>query len=236
MGVAAAIAGAGVLGAGASIYAANSAASAQKSAEQQAINEQNKMYGNAQQALQPYENFGQSQMGTLSNLLSPNSKTAQATLSSLPGYQFALNQGLQATQSGAAARGLGTSGAAMRGAADYTTGLANQYYFDNVNALQNAVNTGANAAGGLASSALGTGQGVSNALTGIGNASAAGSIATGNAISGVGNQLSGLMLTNALLRNNGGAGLFGGSGSSGGIYQSAAPTYMNPLTGAVGGG
>jgi len=49
-------------------------------------------------------------------------------LAQTPGYQFALDQGLKATQSSAAARGLGVSGAAMRGAADYATGLASKTY------------------------------------------------------------------------------------------------------------
>lgn len=222
----AAILGAGTIAAGAGLASSVIASNSQQKAEKSAINEQNKMYGNAQTALQPYEDFGQSKLSTLNNLLSPNSATAQSTLSGLPGYQFALNQGLQSTQSGAAARGLGTSGAAMRGAADYTTGLANQYYFDYANQLQNAVNTGANAAGGLASAALNTGSGVANSLTGIGNAQAAGAVGAGNAVSGAANNLQGLMFTNALLQNQGYGGLFGGNG--GGIYGSGAATTGTP--------
>lgn len=51
-----------------------------------------------------------------------------AALAATPGYQFALDQGLKATQSGAAARGLGVSGASMKGAAGYAQGLASQTY------------------------------------------------------------------------------------------------------------
>lgn len=51
-----------------------------------------------------------------------------AALEQTPGYQFALDQGLKATQSGAAARGLGVSGASMKGAAGYAQGLASQTY------------------------------------------------------------------------------------------------------------
>jgi hypothetical protein len=57
-------------------------------------------------------------------------------LAQTPGYQFTLDQGLRATQSSAAARGLGMSGAAMRGAADYAGGLASQTYDKQ---LQNAI-------------------------------------------------------------------------------------------------
>ena len=60
-----------------------------------------------------------------------------AGLEQTPGYQFALQQGLQATQSNAAARGLGVSGAALQGAANYATGLASQTYNQQ---LQNALN------------------------------------------------------------------------------------------------
>jgi hypothetical protein len=52
----------------------------------------------------------------------------QAQLETTPGYQFQLNQGLQSTQNSAAARGLGVSGAALKGAATYATGLANSNY------------------------------------------------------------------------------------------------------------
>ncbi len=58
-------------------------------------------------------------------------------LAATPGYQFTLDQGLRATQSSAAARGLGMSGAAMRGAADYASGKASETYNTQ---LQNALN------------------------------------------------------------------------------------------------
>jgi hypothetical protein len=52
----------------------------------------------------------------------------QAQLEATPGYKFTLQQGLESVQNSAAARGLGSSGAALKGAATYTTGLANQTY------------------------------------------------------------------------------------------------------------
>lgn len=52
----------------------------------------------------------------------------QAQLEQTPGYQFNLSQGLKATQSAAAAKGLGVSGAALKGAATYATGLADSTY------------------------------------------------------------------------------------------------------------
>jgi hypothetical protein len=58
-------------------------------------------------------------------------------LAQTPGYQFTLDQGLKAVQSSAAARGLGMSGAAMRGAADYASGKASETYNQQ---LTNALN------------------------------------------------------------------------------------------------
>jgi hypothetical protein len=60
----------------------------------------------------------------------------QAELAATPGYQFTLNQGLQAVQNSAAAKGLGVSGAALKGAADYATGLADSTYQTQFNIAQ----------------------------------------------------------------------------------------------------
>lgn len=47
-----------------------------------------------------------------------------ADLENTPGYQFTRDQGLKSLYNGYAARGLGNSSAALKGAARYTTGLA----------------------------------------------------------------------------------------------------------------
>jgi hypothetical protein len=60
-----------------------------------------------------------------------------AGLAQTPGYQFTLQQALQAQQNSATARGLGVSGAQLRGAADYAGGVASQTYNQQ---LQNALN------------------------------------------------------------------------------------------------
>jgi hypothetical protein len=60
----------------------------------------------------------------------------QTELEATPGYQFTLAQGLKATAGSAAARGLGVSGAALKGAAGYATGLANSTYKDQFNLAQ----------------------------------------------------------------------------------------------------
>jgi hypothetical protein len=159
-----------------------------------------------------------------------------ATIAQTPGYQFNLYQGLKSTQNAASARGLGVSGAALKGAAGYATGLADSTYQSQFNNLitnqnnlfdrQNKVfgnilnmgQLGANAAAGLATNATQTGSNIGSNMIGAGNASAAGTIGQANAISGgltgaTGNAQN-LLLFNALLKNSGGQGLF--SAGSGG--------------------
>lgn len=133
----------------------------------------------------------------------------QAELEKTPGYQWTLGQGLKATQSAAAARGLGVSGAALKGAATYATGLADQTYqkqFDmqqqrftdliNLNTgqqgnLTNQYNRLIGTAGLGESAAAGTGtagtaaaNAAGNYLNQAGQATAAGTTGTTNALTG----------------------------------------------------
>ena len=130
-----------------------------------------------------------------------NSATAQSALEQTPGYQFTLAQGLKSTQNAAAARGLGVSGAALKGAASYATGLADSTYqqqYSNALSNYNAANTawstqfgannnlatlGANVAGNLGTSGQAAALNTSNLLTGAGNAAAAGTVGSANALS-----------------------------------------------------
>lgn len=164
-----------------------------------------------------YSNYGQQEGRTLPMIGGASSGGAasygpnaiQASLESLPGYQFARTQGLKATQNAAAARGLGVSGAALKGAAKFATGLADQTYGEQVNRLQNVATMGQNAAAQTGSLATQNASTMSNNITGIGNAQAASSIAAGNAASNVANTIGNLAMTNAILKSNGGTGLYG---------------------------
>lgn len=75
-------------------------------------------------------------LGKLNDLLglgSSDPAARQAALEATPGYQFTLDQGLKATQNGFAAQGLASSGAAMKGAATFATGLADSTYQQQLN-------------------------------------------------------------------------------------------------------
>lgn len=133
----------GALGAGSSKKAGDKSASAAKDA----ANKQLMMYLQTRSDLQPFVGAGAGTLPAL-NALALSGPTGggpdyitqaagerpgqmtQAELEQTPGYQWVLGQGLKATQSAAAARGLGVSGAALKGAATYATGLANKTYKD----------------------------------------------------------------------------------------------------------
>lgn len=157
--VAGAIAGSAVLGAGASIFGANKAAKAQQSAAEQnlemqraALALQRQMYEQGRSDLAPYRGAGEAALNPLLGLAGTRGDPAavQAQLEQLPGYQFALGQGLRAAQQGATARGLGLSGAAMKGASQFATGLADQTYGNQFNRLLGLTQLGQSAAAGTA--------------------------------------------------------------------------------------
>lgn len=149
----------------------------------------------------------------------PSATSELAALHNTPGYQFALTQGLQSTQNSAAARGLGTSGAALKGAATYAEGLADNTYQTNLlNPLEYLSGQGESAA--AQTGVLGT-QGAANAgagLVGAGNASAAGTVGSANALAGGLSSAAGSPLNYLLYQNL----LGGGNGaSSSNFYNSS---------------
>jgi hypothetical protein len=198
-----------LLGAGASIWGS----SEQAKAEEKAIAAQLQMFGVAQNELQPFINAGQGSEAWYNYLTgtggsptgqgpSYNPLTAPLTapftaanLPTTPGYQFTLNQGQKDTQNSYAALGLGSSGAAEKGAATYTTGLAQSTYNQQLqnyltqnaqiaNLLYQPAQLGASAASSLAGAAIGTGGGVASSTAGLGNALAGGAAGVSNSLSG----------------------------------------------------
>jgi len=154
--VAAAVAGAaiaggvakGAIGAG----AAGSSAKALQGGLTTAANIEQKFYESQPQNFQPYISAGtsilpqmaaypgqtdtdlQKALGYQAGLM-PQIPTEQ-DVSNMPGYSFLLNQGLKATQNSAASRGLGVSGAAFKGAANYAENTADTFWKDLFGARQ----------------------------------------------------------------------------------------------------
>lgn len=215
--------GGSLLSAGAGMFGSSQAASAQKKASLAAAQTQLMMYNDLVNRMKPYTQAGEQGlnqlMGRLGFLTSPITMD-QASLEKTPGYQFTRDQGLKAVQNGAAARGLGSSGASLKGAGDYATQLANKTYQDQFN-LENINRTneynrlfglgtmGANANAGVGTAAMQTGQQLGSNLTNMGNANAAGILGGTNAIGSLGSSLSQMGLIQNLLTGQGKPGLFG---------------------------
>lgn len=181
--------------------AAKSAAKTQANAAEQSAAIQQQMYETTRGDLMPYQDVGQGASAMYQNLLgtSPGGMdTALATLKNTPGYQFALQQGLQATQSGYASHGLALSGSAMKGAQNYAEGLASTNYQNILGNYYNAMQLGESAA--AQTGALGTTSAANQgaAIQNAGAASAAGTVGAANAtIGGINSTVS--SLSNALL-------------------------------------
>lgn len=125
-------------------------------------------------------------------------------LSSLPGYQFQLQQGDQATQRDLAAQGLLQSGAAGKALTTFGQGLAQNYAGQYTAGLTGLSQLGQAGAAGVASAGINTANQVSSNQIYAGNAAATGAVNSSNAI------------------NQGLSGLVGAVGN----YASTQPQYL----------
>lgn len=164
-------------------------------------------------------------------LTQPFSMT-QANLEQTPGYQFNLSQGLKSVNNALGARGLLNSGAVMKGASTYATGLAdstyqNQFNMDQTqkqniyNRLSGVAGLGENAAAQVGNYGTQTAANQAQTTIGAGNASAAASIAAGNAISGAGSSAVNGLLMNKLLSGSGLSSMYSGTGAPSAAFNSA---------------
>lgn len=142
--------------------------------------------------------------------------TALQQLQSSPGYQFTLQQGLQGVDRSSAARGLLNSGAAVKGATDYASGLAQQTYNNRVSQLAGMAGAGQTAAGTAATLSGQLGTGLANAALGTGS-----NIASlyGSQAQGLAQLYAGQASANAQQGAAGMSGLFGLAGNLlGGLF------------------
>jgi|SRR5882724_479468 len=162
--VATAVIGGAVIGAGASIYAGGKAASASKSATQSTVGEQQREYDQTRADQAPYRQIGVAALGDI-NKLYGRTANADGSLTSggapdmsgffqSPDYQFNLDQGQQAIDRSAAARGGLLSGAAVKSGQRFASGLASQQFGDFYNRL--AGQAGIGQTGVQATTAAGT--------------------------------------------------------------------------------
>lgn len=217
----------GLFGAGAS----KSAGNAQAEAAKYAANLQYQMYQQTVQRLQPWTDAGTAAVKSLGGFLGlPGYSSApsgwgvgsatqpfqptMAQLAQTPGYQFTLQQGQQGVQNSLAAMGLGSSGAAVKGAANYAEGLASTTYQQQFNNYWNQIGqvynmlTGASQSGGSAAANQGqagltTGANMGNAIMSGAAAQASGTIGAASALGGAVSNAASLPLQYAMFQKLG---------------------------------
>jgi hypothetical protein len=206
--------------------AAKSAANAQAGAAREAARIQQEQFNLTNEQQKPYREAGYSALsdiGAMKPYLTQQYSPEDFAQGIDPGYQFRLQQGQEATNRMANMGGGMLSGNALRGAQDYTQGLASQEYGNAFNRFQtqrsNIYNTLA--------SISGLGQ------TSLGQTTTAGTTAAGNI---------GANIANAGAAQAGG--IVGSANALGGGLTGAGQNYMlsqilasrNPAVTPVGGG
>lgn len=153
---------------------------------------------NAQQfAALHYKNNGQQEGRGVESMTD-----TEAALRSLPGYQFARDQGIASAQRSLGSKGL--TGAQLKGVSRFVTGLADQTYGEQVNRLGAAVSAGQNAANQTGAYGTQTASQIGQNQIGAGTAAASGQVGAANTIAGGLGNAGNLYLTSKLLGGGGG--------------------------------
>ena len=225
--IAAAVIGSSVIGAGAQVFGANKAADTQSQNAARVAQMQQDQYQQTRSDLAPYRAIGEDAGGRLTSRLSELTTPISVNPQDFVGsdyYNFLEKQGQKGVTNSAAARGLASSGAALKGAAAFSKGLASTEWQNNFNMqtqnqtnaftrLKSLVDTGAGAATGTGVLGEKAAYNAGTALTGGANTQAAAANATGTSIANLSNNIGGYAMYK---------GLYGGGGSSGPI------TYGGP--------
>jgi hypothetical protein len=214
------VAGAAVLGAGASIVSANKAAKVTKKAAKASNALQTSIFDQNKANLAPFVQQGTSVTPVINNALGLNGGTAANDAFNLfkqsDGYQFRVNEGLKAQQAALGSRGYLDSSAANKSILNYGQNVASDEFGKWYGALTGQQGVGLTAA----SAQAGVGQNYANAVTANNNNSAN---AQANAALSVGSSI------NSALNN--GVSAYGLSSGLKSSYGSKAPA----LTGTTGG-
>ena len=175
--------------------AAQQAANTQAAATREATQVQKDMYDQTRKDLMPYADAGRDSLAQLMGQMGPDGYFNQTytgqDIYSDPSYQFRLQQGQDAIQSSAAAKGGLLSGATLKALQGYGQDMASQEYqnaynrfnadqTNQYNRLSNIVGMGQNAAAQTGNAGMQTAQAVANNTMAGANAQAAGQIAAGN--------------------------------------------------------
>lgn len=260
--IATAIGGGAVIGGIASYLGSSNAASAEENAAAQETATQQSIFNTENSEMAPYRTAG---YGALSTLQGDMGKlTSPFTMQDFqtdPGYQFQLQQGEQAIQASAAARGVLNSTGTAKAMTNYSQGVANQQYQNaygrymqtnqnTYNMLSGVANMGLGAQGMTNSAAQNYGNNVNQAQISSGNAQAAADMAGPNALSSILGQGTNAYLMSNILSGKSATpygtpgatppGIVGGGSAGAPGYLSGDPamssgmpgmSYSSPLTG-----
>lgn len=194
-----------VIGAGAQIWGANKAADTQKANAERVAGIQQEQYQQTRSDLAPYRAVGEDASGRLTSRLSELTTPISVNPDDFQNsdyYKFLAKEGQRGVTNSAAARGLGSSGAALKGAAAFAKGLASTEWQNNFNMqtqnqtnaftrLKSLVDTGAGATGMTGTLGEKAAYNTGTALTGGANAEAAADNKIGSSIAGLANNIGG---------------------------------------------
>lgn len=188
--------GAAIVGGALSNKGSKDAAKTQAESAEKSSQIQWDIYDQTREDLDPYKKAGKTSLDQLMAMMKPNGSLMQTfkgqDIYKDPSYQFRLNQGTNAIQSGAAAQGGLLSGATQKALLDYGQQAASQEFgnaynrfnadqTNQYNRLSNLIGIGQNAAAQVGNAGAQTGQAVANNTMQGANALAAGQVAGSNA-------------------------------------------------------
>lgn len=213
MGIEAAIIGSAILGAGTSLASGAMASDSMSEQSDAALQAQREALAQQERLSAPYRALGEGAIPRLQDLLGLGGGGTAGILSSLqqmPGYQFAQQQGSEATKRQAQAMGLGMSGNTLQALSQFNQNLATGTYQNAVSNLFDATRLGQAASANQAAAASNYGANAANLAMNQGNMQAG---IMANTLGGVGRAIGGglenYMTYNTLqgLRSAGGGGI-----------------------------
>lgn len=210
--------GAAIAGGAMASSASNKAAKTQAASADKASQIQQANFEQTREDLMPYKQAGDTSLSQLMGQMTPDGYFNQTytgqDIYSDPSYQFRLQQGQDAIQSSAAAKGGLLSGATLKALQNYGQESASQEYSNaynrfnadqtnRYNRLSNLVGVGGNAAAQTGNAGAQTAQAVaSNTMQGA-NALAAGQVGSANAWSNTANNLGGMAAAYGIMNKKG---------------------------------
>ena len=217
--VAAAVVGAATVAG--SVYSsrqAGKAAKTQAASADRASQIQQENFEQTRKDLMPYKQAGDTSLSQLMGQMTPDGYFNQTytgqDIYSDPSYQFRLQQGQDAIQSSAAAKGGLLTGATLKALQNYGQESASQEYSNaynrfnadqtnRYNRLSNLVGIGQNAAAQVGNAGAQTAQAVANNTMAGANSIAAGQVASANNWANTANNLGSMATSYAMMKNSG---------------------------------